>query len=77
MKILFATLMSVYISFLSFSQDGSLDQSFGAGGTVTTVIGNETDVGYSIALQPDGKIVMCGKSYNDSNDVCALVRYNI
>ena len=76
MKILSAVVMSFFISVISLSQDGSLDPSFGAGGIVTTSIGSEDDVGYSIALQSDGKIVVSGRSYNGSHNEHTLVRYN-
>lgn len=45
-----------------YKPNGSLDPSFGAGGTVTTPAG----AGSALALQPDGKIVVGGS---------ALVRY--
>ena len=33
-------------------------------------------LGYSVQLQPDGKIVVTGRSFNGSDDDFALVRYN-
>ncbi len=48
--------------------DGSLDPTFGTGGKVTTDFGsNLDDYGSDVALQPDGKIIVAGQSYNDSN----------
>ena len=55
-----------------YNTDGSLDTSFGAGGKVTTALGSSFDYGYSLALQPDGKIVVCGQIGGDFG----LVRYN-
>ena len=55
---------------------GDLDTGFGAGGKVTTPIGNGGDRGYAVAEQPDGKIVVAGSSYNGSNRDFAVVRYN-
>jgi len=47
-----------------YNSDGSLDTTFGSGGTVTTdFFGNEDDA-FSILIQPDGKIVAVG-SAND------------
>lgn len=59
-----------------YNSDGSLDNTFGSGGIVTTPIGSGDDLAKSIALQSDGKIVVAGYSYNGSIDVIALARYN-
>src|SRR5437773_151193 len=50
-----------------YNPDGSLDSTFGNGGTVTTdFFGTEDDV-FSVLIQPDGKIV-AGGSANDPAD---------
>ena len=55
---------------------GDLDLSFGVGGKVTTAIGTKDDIGYSVALQPDGKIIVAGYTINASNIAdFALARY--
>lgn len=54
-----------------YNSDGTLDASFGAGGTVTTPFGSNCRA-FSIALQPDGKIVAAGTANSDF----ALARYN-
>jgi uncharacterized delta-60 repeat protein len=59
-----------------YNSDGSLDNTFGTGGIVTTPIGSGDDFAKSIAIQSDGKIVVAGYSYNGSIDVIALARYN-
>lgn len=59
-----------------FTVEGSLDASFGTGGTVTTAVGSAADYGTGVALQADGKIVVAGYSSNGSNDDFAVVRYN-
>ncbi len=59
-----------------YNADGSLDSTFGTGGKVTTPIGTSTDVSYSVAVQPDGNIVVSGYSQNGSDVDFALVRYN-
>jgi uncharacterized delta-60 repeat protein len=54
---------------------GSLDNSFNGTGKAITRIGTSNIV-RSIVLQPDGKIVVSGTSYNSGNYDFALVRYN-
>ncbi len=54
-----------------YNSDGSLDTSFGTGGKVITDFGGFDDIGYSVALQADGKIVVAGFSNGDF----ALARY--
>ncbi len=48
---------------------------FGSNGKVTTPIGNDNDKAESLILQPDGKLVAAGWSYNGSNGDFALARY--
>jgi uncharacterized delta-60 repeat protein len=60
-----------------YNQNGSLDDTFGSNGIVTTAIGNSNDVGYSMDIQVDGKVVVAGSSFNGLNNDFALVRYNI
>jgi uncharacterized delta-60 repeat protein len=58
-----------------YNQDGSLDTSFGAGGTVTTSpIGQ--GVGYALAVQPDGKLDVAGEIDGFSSSSFALLRFN-
>jgi uncharacterized delta-60 repeat protein len=57
-----------------YNSDGSLDPSFGSGGKATT-IGAGKDEAYGLALQPDGKLVAAGQSWNGSKTVFSLVRY--
>ncbi len=59
-----------------YNSNGSLDNSFGTNGIVKTNIGTSNDEAYAVALQPDGKILVAGGSYNGSNFDFALVRYN-
>ncbi|BDC34797.1 hypothetical protein Noda2021_07550 [Candidatus Dependentiae bacterium Noda2021] len=58
-----------------YNQDGSLDEAFGSGGFVSTLIGDSCQA-TSIAIQPDGKIVVAGFSIS-SNVQIALARYNL
>lgn len=57
--------------------DGSLDPNFGTAGKVTTQVGTGHDVVNDMLLLPDGKILVCGNSWNSSNqDRIVLARYN-
>jgi uncharacterized delta-60 repeat protein len=56
--------------------DGSLDATFGTGGTVQTPVGNGNDQSYAMRIQADGKIVAAGESNNGTNTDFALVRWN-
>jgi len=61
---------------LRFNTDGSTDNSFGTGGTVTTSFGGDFSVAMSLAIQPDGKIVVTGYAGNGIASDFALARYN-
>ena len=63
-------------SVVRYDSDGSLDTNFDSDGKVTTHIGCCTDIGRSVAVQSDGKIVVAGVGDNGSDDDFALVRYN-
>lgn len=58
-----------------YTSNGSLDNSFGNGGFVTTVFGNANDYGRALALQPDGKILVTGECGGMQCDF-STVRYN-
>lgn len=58
------------------NSDGSLDSTFDADGKVTTAVNNTRSEAYSIALQPDGKIVVGGNSGSFNSSNFAVVRYN-
>jgi uncharacterized delta-60 repeat protein len=58
--------------------DGELDADFGDGGQVTTPISAVTDWLLALAVQPDGKLVAAGYSYESlSRGHIALARYNL
>ncbi len=59
-----------------YNPDGTMDNSFGVEGKVTTDFGTGDDVGNSVAIQPDGKIVVAGSAYNGSDHDLAMARYN-
>jgi uncharacterized delta-60 repeat protein len=60
-----------------YTTNGSLDLTFGTGGIVTTDLGGNGDLGYSVAIQTDGKLVVAGSggNANNNNGNSALVRY--
>jgi uncharacterized delta-60 repeat protein len=63
------------IELARYNRNGSLDTSFNGTGKVTTAIGSSDDEVYALALQPDGKLVAAGYSYNGAHYDLALVRY--
>lgn len=79
-KVFTSTIMSIivilFLPFSSLAQAGSLDLSFDSDGKVTTSFGTGNDLGKSVALQTDGKILVSGYSNNGSNNDFAVVRYN-
>jgi uncharacterized delta-60 repeat protein len=59
-----------------YNPDGSLDSSFGNGGTVTTDFFGTEDDAFSVLIQPDGKIIAVGSSNNPATFYdFAAVRY--
>ena len=54
---------------------GELDDSFGAGGALSTDFGGTYDWAYDLAVQPDGKIVAAGVSNRGGTYDFALIRY--
>ena len=58
-----------------YNLDGSLDGSFDGDGKVVTDFASTTDVGTSVAVQSDGKIVVAGYSRPSPHDF-AVARYN-
>lgn len=59
-----------------FNADGTLDNSFGSGGVVTTDLGTTSDTAYAIAIQSDGKILLAGDRGSGAAANFAVVRYN-
>lgn len=64
-------------SLVRYNSDGSIDNTFGGSGKVTTGVGTYDDKGSSVAIQTDGKILIAGRTNNGSyrNDL-VLIRYN-
>lgn len=63
---------------IRYNANGSLDTTFNTTGKVTTVIGsgNSSSNAYSVAIQPDGKIVVAGDSHSSTQTVFSIARYN-
>ncbi|MDW8426861.1 MAG: delta-60 repeat domain-containing protein, partial [Meiothermus sp.] len=70
------TLGDFDFALVRYNPNGTLDPTFGSGGKVTTDLGSSRDIASALVLQPDGKLVAAGYSYNAAvhTDV-ALVRY--
>jgi uncharacterized delta-60 repeat protein/gliding motility-associated-like protein len=67
-----------FFSLVRYNPNGSLDTSFGdrGDGKVVTDVGASENLGISLALQPDGKILLTGEANNGNNLDFALARYN-
>lgn len=65
-----------HLSLARYNTDGTLDTGFGQDGKVITVIGDSFGTGQSIGIDNNGKIMVGGYVYNDSNIDMTLVRYN-
>ena len=65
------------IVLLRYTSDGSLDPTFDGDGMVSTEVGTGSDeFASSIAIQPDGKILIGGRAYNGSDTDLALLRFD-
>ena len=68
----FGQVDSSYFRTERYNVDGTLDTSFGTDGIVITDFGFGYNYATAIALQPDGKIIVTGVSYNNK---FAMARY--
>ncbi len=60
-----------------FNANGGIDRSFGTSGYVTYGgAGDGTDIGFGIAIQGDGKIVVVGEALHQRSQDALLLRYN-
>lgn len=60
-----------------YHSNGKVDSSFGVNGRVITQVGSSYDYATSIAIQPDGKIIIVGGSYDSYyTGAFAILRYN-
>ena len=58
-----------------YNADGSLDTSFDGDGFVTTPVLASFEYAWKVLVQPDGKIILAGETYNGTNTDFAVVRY--
>src|SRR5262252_4490306 len=68
-----------YFALVRYNSNGTLDTSFGTGGKVTTPFlsqGFSLAMAFSVAVQPDGKIVAAGNAAIGGGYDFALARYN-
>jgi uncharacterized delta-60 repeat protein len=59
-----------------YNRDGTLDTSFGTGGKLTTDFAGSDDFAASVAVEPNGKIVVAGVIFTGAGPDFALARYN-
>jgi uncharacterized delta-60 repeat protein len=61
-----------------YNANGTFDTSFDSDGIVETAVREGVDVAYAVAIQPDGKIIVSGRSDSNPTFVTsfAMVRYN-
>lgn len=62
------------LAVVRYNPDGSLDLDFNGTGQVVTAVGNGDDQGFGIALQQDDKIVVCGRTFNGTDNDMVLLR---
>ena len=59
-----------------YNDNGNLDNAFGVNGVAITDVGNDDDIIRNIKLQPDGKIITAGETYNGTDYDFVLARYD-
>jgi uncharacterized delta-60 repeat protein len=59
---------------LKFTQNGTLDTTFGTNGVYRYDPTDNTEWGYGLALQPDGRIVVTGQAHNGTDDDIIVLR---
>ncbi|MCH7965001.1 MAG: hypothetical protein IH852_13805 [Bacteroidetes bacterium] len=64
------------ITLVRFTENGNIDKSFGNKGLIVTEISSEKDVGESVVIQNDGKIVVVGTTDHKPSADIVLIRYN-
>ena len=61
------------IAVARFNVNGTLDTSFDQDGRVAIAVGTGNDIARSVAVQPDGKLVIAGNFSNGANnDICVI-----
>ena len=75
-KIVIAGYSKTDFAVVRYNTNGTLDPSFGKGGIVITTLKSGDDHTSALAIQPDGKIVVAGSTYNGKANDFAVIRYN-
>ncbi|MBI1915606.1 MAG: tandem-95 repeat protein [Planctomycetes bacterium] len=74
-----------FLALARFTTTGTLDptfggEGFGGAGTETTAVGPSSDIAFALAAQPDGKLVVAGRTLRDEVNVSlsdfTLARYS-
>lgn len=61
----------------SLEDDGAFDAGFGTGGYTLTDFAQDQDDAFALAVQPDGKLLLAGRTNGGTTDMdIALARYN-
>jgi len=61
---------------LKYAQNGTLDTTFGTNGIYQYNPTDNTEWGYGLALQTDGKIIVTGQAHNGTDDDVIVLRLN-
>jgi uncharacterized delta-60 repeat protein len=75
-KIVAAGTMSDNFALARYNPDGSLDTDFAVNGRINIDFFGQDDSAYTLALQPDGKILVAGYAYSGGNSDFAIARFN-
>ena len=69
-------ILLILFPFINFSQDGTLDPSFGNDGYVFTDFYGQEDIPHEIGEQSDNKLIVIGSVTNGSDYLCTITRYH-
>jgi uncharacterized delta-60 repeat protein len=73
-------LLTIFVAFATaaFAIDGDLDAGFAGSGKTTTALAFGFDIGSGVAVQPDGKILVAGTTWDANFEtVFGVARYNV
>ena len=68
------TLTNSYYAIARYNSDGSLDNSFSGDGKLNTAVTNDLNNALDVVVQPDGRILVAGRSYSIDWDF-SMARY--
>ena len=64
-----------HLALIRYNTDGSLDNTFGASGIVTTAFAGSNNSFAELVLQPDGKIIVAGHTQSSTSTDFLLLRF--